>query len=84
VVAAGVAQVVDDLADLGFDRGVAGHVGEPGGRPLGVDDPRLRLGQPAEAAQPAHAGGVPAGAADADVEQAADQQQRQQPDQRRG
>src|SRR2546430_17281447 len=58
VVAAGVAQVVNDLADFRLDRGVAGHVGEPGGRPLGIDDPRLRLGQPAEPARAAQTGGL--------------------------
>ena len=80
MVTAGVAQVVDDLTDLGLDRGVAGHVGEPRGRALGVDDPGPGLGQ-AGLAQPAEA--RPAGVADAEVEQAADQQQRQQPDQHR-
>jgi len=80
VVTAGVAQVIDDLADLGFHRGVAGHVGEPGGRPLGVDDPSLR---PVHPAQPAKAGGLPPGAAERGIRQAADQQQRQQPGQRR-
>ena len=81
VVAAGVAEIVDDLTDLRLHRGVAGDVGEPGGRPFGVDDPRLRLGQ---AAQPAKAAaGGQGDLADAEIEQAAEQQQRQQPDQHR-
>ena len=82
VVAAGVAQIVDDLADLRLHRGVAGHVGEPGGRPFGVDDPRLRLGQ---AAQPAEAAAGTTGGTFRMpiIEQAAEQQQRQQPDQHR-
>ena len=84
VIAAGIAQVVDDLADLGLHRGIAGHVGEPGGRPLAVDDPRLGLGQAGQAAQAAaQAAGLPAGAADDEIDQAADQQQRQQPGQHR-
>ena len=84
VVEARVAQVVDDLADLGLDRGVAGHVGEPGGRPLGVDDSRLRLGQAAQPAQTTDAPRrLPADAADDEIEHAADQQQRQQADQHR-
>ena len=61
VVAAGVAQVVDDLADLGLDRGIAGHVGEPGDRPLGVDDPRLGLGQAGQAGPGRRPGRRPAG-----------------------
>ncbi len=84
VVAAWVAQVVDHLADLRLHRGVAGHVGESGGRPLGVDDPRLRLGQAAQAAhaaQAAQAAGRPAYAPDDDKKQAADSQQGQQPEQ---
>ena len=83
VIAAGVAQVAGNLADLCLHRRVAGHVGEPGGRAPGVDDPCLRLGQAALPAQPAQAPGLPAGASDAHVEQAADQQQRQQPGQHR-
>src|SRR5580700_3138276 len=54
-----VAQVVDDLADLGLDLGIAGHIGEPGSGALGVDDPRLGLGQAGHAAGAAEAGGVP-------------------------
>ena len=50
---AGIAQIVHDLADLRLDRGVAGHVREPGNRPFGVDDPRLGLGQAAQPAQAA-------------------------------
>ena len=80
VPAARIAQVVHDLADLGLDRGIPGHVGEPGGRPLGVDDPRPGLGQ---AGQVAQAAALPAGAADNEIEQAAEQQQRQQPGQHR-
>jgi hypothetical protein len=57
VVAGGIAQVVHDLADLRLDRGVAGHVGEPGNGALGVDDPRFRLGL---AGQVAHAVAQPA------------------------
>ena len=84
VVAAGVAQIVHDLADLSLHRGVAGHVGEPGGRTFGVDDPRLRLGQAAQAAQAAEtAAGGQGDLADAEIEQGAEQQQRQQPDQHR-
>ena len=80
VVAGGVAQIVHDLADLRLHRGVAGHVGEPGGRPLGVDDPRVHPGQ---AAQTAAARRLPAGSVNDEIEHAADQQQRQQPDQHR-
>ena len=81
VIAAGVAQVVDDLADLGLHRGVPGYVGEPGDRPFGINDPCLRLGQ---AAQPAEAAaGRQGDLADAEIEQAAEQQQRQQSDQHR-
>ena len=81
VIAAGIAQVVDDLADLGLHRGVPGYVGEPGDRPFGVDDPRLRLGQAAQSAEAA--AGRQGDLADAEIEQAAEQQQRQQPDQHR-
>jgi hypothetical protein len=78
VVAARVAQVVDDLGDLGFHVGVPGHVSEPGGRPFGIDDPRFR---PGHAVQAAHAAGLPADVTEAENQQAEDQQQRQQTDQ---
>jgi hypothetical protein len=83
VVAARVAQIVDDLADLGLHRGVPGDVGEPGGRPFGVDDPRLRLDHAVQAAHAtAHGARVPPDAAKADKDEAGQQQQRQLPGQR--
>ena len=78
VIADGVAEIIHHLADLSLDLGIAGHIGEPGDRPLGVDDPRLSFGQAGQAAGAAEAGGVPADTADSEVEQAADEQQRQQ------
>ena len=85
-VAAGVAQVVHHLADLSLHRGVAGHVGKPGGRPLGVDDPRLGPGhaaRPAQPAEPSESCGLLAGVPDDVVDQGADEQQGQQADQHR-
>ena len=84
VIAAGIAQVVHDLADLRLHRGVAGHVSEPGDRPFGGDDPRFGLGHAGQAANTAaEAAGLPADAAGDEIEQAADEQQWQQPDQHR-
>ena len=40
VVAAGIAQVADDLGELGLHVGVPGRVGETDGRPFGINDPR--------------------------------------------
>jgi hypothetical protein len=74
-----VAQVLDDLHDLRLDGGIAGHVSEPGGRALAVDDPRLRFRKGACAAQSCC---MPARGADEHVHQAADQEQRKQPEQR--
>ena len=78
-----VAQVLDDLHDLGLHRGIAGHVSEPGGRAFVIDDPRLRLRQGACPAQPAQASSVPARGADQHVQQSADQEQGQQAEQHR-
>jgi hypothetical protein len=83
LVAGRVAQVIDHLADLGFHRRVAGHVGEPGSRPLGADDPRLCPGHAARPTEPAQARGLLAGTADREQDEAAEQQQWQEPEQRR-
>ncbi len=53
VPAARITQIIDHLTDLSLHRRIAGHIREPGTRPLRIDDPRLRLSQAAQPAQAA-------------------------------